>query len=422
MKKIISLAVAVLMIVGCLALVACSPKIADNTEYYDAITKTLKLTKSYEGKSYIEDGIGPAALAQHTDGDTSRFLLDDGRSVTMRYYSIDTPESTGGVEKWGAAASAFVKEKLTTATDIVLEATTVPASTETYGRYLGYVWYKSEGDTDFRCLNLEVVENGFSDNKGINTSEYPYYDYFKKANDFARSIKLRLYSDLEDPLYSTDPIPMTIKAFWENTEAFYNEEMQVGSKVEVYAYLTDLKISNSGTYTFVAEEYDAETGKTYQINVYAGYVSASASAMKIGHMYRFVGSIQKYSGQYQISGIVYDSLYQQPQLSYVTQRNYYYTFDNSISYNSNFSATNYSDVTVVSATVEEGVLTIVGSAQKKTGQGLNQEAETFTFTVKVADDFENTFKAGDKFSVTGLQLEKDSGNITIIDFSDINLK
>lgn len=421
MKRIVSLAIAVLMIVGCLALAGCKPKIADNTEYYDAITKTMKLTKSYEGKEFIADGIGQATLAQHTDGDTSRFNLFGGSSVTVRYYSVDTPESTGDVEKWGAAASAFVKDKLTNATEIVLEATATPAEKETYGRYLGYVWYKGEGDADFKCLNLELVENGFSDNKGMNTSDYPYYDYFKKANDFARSIKLRLYSELDDPLYSTDPVPMTIKEFSENNEAFYNEELQLGSKVEFYGYLTDLSISASGTYTFVAEEYDPQTGETYQLNVYAGYVSSAASSMQIGHMYHFVGTVQKYNGKFQISGITYSSLFQQPQLSYATQLNYYYTFDNSISYNGNFSATNYSDVTVESATVKDGVLTIVGSAQKKTASGLG-ENETFTFTVNVADDFENTFKAGDKFSVTGLQMEYNSGNITIIDFSDIRLK
>ena len=134
MKKIISVLAVVLVLAASIVLGACQPKIADNTEYYDKITKTLKLTKSYEGKSFITDGIGPATLDAHTDGDTSRFRLAEGGTINMRYYQIDTPESTTGVEKWGKAASLFVKDKLTTATEIVLEATTVPASTETYGR------------------------------------------------------------------------------------------------------------------------------------------------------------------------------------------------------------------------------------------------------------------------------------------------
>lgn len=421
MKKILSVAIVALLVVSCCVLAACEPQIADNTEYYDAITKTLKLTKQFEGKSYLSDGIGRATLELLTDGDTTRFTLEQGDSINMRYYSVDTPESTGGVEKWGKAASNFVKEKLSAATEIVLEATTVPASTETYGRYIGYVWYKTAEDTDFKNLNLELVENGFSDNKGINTSDYPYYDYFKKANDFARSIKLRLYSELEDPLYSTDPVPMTIKDFLENNEAYYNEEADVGSKVEFYAYLTDLRVSNSGTYTFTATEYDAETGNTYSISVYAGYVSAAASQMPIGHLYRIVGNVQKYNGKFQISGVIYETLFQMPEFTYVTQYNYYLTFNSSMSYSTHYSATLYSDVTVTSATLEGTELTIVGTAQKRTKDGW-KEAETFTFKVTVAENYSDTIKAGDTFSVSGLQLEENSGIITVLRFSDIVLK
>ena len=131
MKRILSVAIALLLLVGCLSLVACN-KVADNTEYYDAITKTLKLEKSFEGKSYLTDGIGRATLAALTDGDTTRFTLEQGDSVVVRYYQVDTPESTGGVEKWGKAASLFVKDKLSAATEIVLEATAVPAEKESY--------------------------------------------------------------------------------------------------------------------------------------------------------------------------------------------------------------------------------------------------------------------------------------------------
>ena len=229
MKRILSVAIALLLLVGCLSLVACN-KVADNTEYYDAITKTLKLEKSFEGKSYLTDGIGRATLAALTDGDTTRFTLEQGDSVVVRYYQVDTPESTGGVEKWGKAASLFVKDKLSAATEIVLEATAVPAEKESYGRYLGYVWYKTAADEDFKNLNLELVENGFSENKGINTSAYPYYDVFQKANDFAQKIKLRLYSELDDPLFSTDPVEMTIKEFNESPDAFYNEELDVAPR------------------------------------------------------------------------------------------------------------------------------------------------------------------------------------------------
>lgn len=420
MKKIISVLAVVLVLAASMVLGACQPKIADNTEYYDKITKTLKLTKSYEGKSFLTDGIGPATLDAHTDGDTSRFRLAEGGTINLRYYQIDTPESTTGVEKWGKAASLFVKDKLTTATEIVLEATTVPASTETYGRYLGYVWYKGPGDSDFKNLNLEVVENGFSENKGINTGDYPYYSYFQEANEFAQSIKLRLYSDLDDPLFSTDPIPMTIKEFWNNTDAFYNEEMDAGSRIEMNAYLKSVKVSSTGTYTFTAAQYDEETGEEYTINLYAGYASSVASTMEIGHMYVFVGTVQFYGGAFQISGITYSPLFTTPGNSYVIQSDYYLTFDDGISYISQYRSTLYGDVTVTEVQPLEGnQLTFTGTAFKKSKNGLADEATTFTFTVTVPENYDGEIAVGDKLSLGGLQLEKDSGKITIISYSDI---
>lgn len=420
MKKIISVLAVVLVLAASMVLGACRPDIADNTEYYDEITKTLKLTKSYEGKSFLTDGIGSATLDAHTDGDTTRFRLADGTTAVIRYYEVNTPESTGDVQKWGLAASLFVKNKLTNAAEIVLEATAVPAEKESYGRWLGYVWYKETADSDFKLLNLELVENGFSANEGINTSAYPYYSYFKKANDFAQSIKLRLYSDLEDPLYSDDPIEMTIKDFWNNTDQYYNEETSAGSKVVFYAYLTDLTISSSSTHTFVATEYYPETGETYSINVYAAYNSSPASRMKIGHMYRIEGSVQQYGGQFQISGITYSSMYKLPGYTYVTQNDYYLTFNGSEPYISQFSATLYGNVTVTEVQPLEGnVLTFKGTAQQKNRDGYDEEVFTFTFTVTVPENYDGEIAVGDKLSLTGLQLVEDSGEITILNYSDI---
>ena len=396
--------------------------IIDNSKYYDEITSTLTLTKSFEGKSFLTDGIGRATLIAHTDGDTSRFRLEQGNiTVSIRYFQIDTPESTGNVEKWGKAASLFVKERLTNATEIVLEATKDKAVKDSYGtRYLGYVWYKTAEDTEFKLLNLEVVENGFSDNKGIPSSEYPYYEYFARANNFARKNSLRIYSNEDDPLYSTDPEDITLKDFWDNTEAYYNAETDAGSKVRFSACLVDIKVSNSGTHTFVAEWYDEE-GKRYTINVYAGYTSAPASQMMLGHVYRVVGSIQYYGGQYQVSGIIYNEIFGANRMDYThpTQYNYFLNFDSNAKFISQYGDMLHGDVTVVSATLDGTVLTIVGTSQLRTKNGFASEIKTYTFKVNVGENFNNTWKAGDKFSTSGYQYVENSGEITVLNYSNI---
>lgn len=394
--------------------------IADNTEHYDDITKTLKLTKSYEGKSFLTDGIGSATVDAYTDGDTTRFLLAQGDVIVIRYYHIDTPESTSNVEKWGKAASTFTKKALQSATEIVLEATESRAVHDSYGtRYLGYVWYKTEG-SDFKCLNLELVENGYTENKGINTSDYPYYSYFDKANKFAKSIKLRLYSDLDDPLYSTEPVDMSLKEFYDNTDLYWNEDTESGAKVRLVAYLESLYISNSGTYTYTAKQVDPETGKTLKINVYAGYVSSPASKMKLGHLYEIFGNVQNYYDNFQISGVLYDTIYEgQKGYTTVIQKDYYLTFDSSINFITQNGTTLYSDVTVTESNLEGTTLTIVGTAKQNSINGYKEDNFTYTFKVEVPNGFNNDFTAGTKFSVSAYQLEAKSGILKIFNYSDI---
>ena len=61
MKKAISVLLLIVVVLTCtLAFVACNkePEIADNTKYYETVTKKANLTKSFEGKSFMNDGIG----------------------------------------------------------------------------------------------------------------------------------------------------------------------------------------------------------------------------------------------------------------------------------------------------------------------------------------------------------------------------
>ena len=433
MKKISSFIIIILVILSSFAFVACGGgsgstskgEVADNTQYYDEITSTLKLNKGYAGKSFLTEGIGSATLDAHTDGDTTRFNLAQGDVISIRYYQIDTPESTGSVQKWGKAASLFTKMRLSAATEIVLEATATRAEKDSYGtRYLGYVWYKTAEDSNFKCLNLELVENGFSANMGMATSKYPYNEYFAKANAFARNIQLRIYSELEDPLYTDEPEDITLKQFIDNPDAYYNVETEVGSKVRFTACLCDLMVSNTGTHTFVAEYYDEE-GTRYTIDVYAAYTSSPASGMPLGHLYRVVGVIQLHYGRFQVTGVQYDVIFGANNPKVYTapvQKDYLLTFDSSRAFISQYSATLYTNATVVSSSVEDGVLTIVANAQQRTKDGLKEEVKQFTFKVEVGESFTNNFTAGKQFSVKGYQYVKDSGEITVLALANIQLK
>lgn len=428
MKKIISvLIVIILLCVCCASFVACKD-VADNTEHFDTITKTLKLTKSYDDKSFLNDGIGEVTVAKYTDGDTSNFFLKkDVQTITLRYFGINTPESTGQVEKWGLAAKNFVHARLSQAKTVVLEATSGKATQEGHGRYLGYVWYNTEDDPELRNLNLEIVENGFSANNVSPTEAY--YDYFRKANNFAKSIKLRWYSAKEDPLFADKAIEATIKDIWDDienqTSKYYLTAVDCGLKVVFWAELSSVIVStgSSPTYTFVATEYDEATNTAYSINVYAAYGTYSGSDMKVGHHYKIVGTIQKYNGKFQISGIDYvGKVGQNNNQTILLQENTFYIFESNLDIESTrdkgtYSDTHYSNLSVTSVDLTDGVLKIVGTANQIKSTGSYGAQEQFTIVYEVPEGYVNTIKVGDSITAKGFRLDPDKKEITICDGS-----
>lgn len=408
------------VLAACLALSACGGKIADNTEHFDDITKTLKLSKTYEGKKLMSnDGIEEATLiGDTTDGDTSNFSLKGGGSVTVRYQGVDTPESTAGVEKWGKAASQFTNERLHAATTIVIESASgkTPDKDSVGQRSLCYVWYKTETD-DFKCLNLELVENGYSYNK--ESASNGYYSYFQEAEKFARKIKLRLFSELDDPLFNTDITEFSIKDFLANPDG-YTENM----KVRLMAYVSDRKVSSTNSVTLMVAQYDTETNKAYEIQLFAGYADASAASMSVGNLYQIVGTLQKHDGRWQISGITLDNDEKgntQSEKTWIAQRRYWIGFDSSTMSSIGSTSNAYSEVTVSSAELSGTTLTIKGTAlwlDEDDGDPVN-----FTFTVTVPETYDGAIKEGSKLSIKDCyQFKEGSGEITISDYSKITVK
>ncbi len=417
-KTIAACLLAVLSV--CFLFTACDDndkKIADNTEHFDEITKTLKLTKPFEGKELMSsDGIGEAEIpSATTDGDTTTFRLKkSGESYPVRYQGVDTPESTGGVEKWGKAASKFTNDCLTNATQIVLESASggVPDRDSVGSRLMCYVWYRT-GSEDFKLLNLELVENGYSVCKEDATK--PYYSYFQKAEKFARSIELRWFSKLPDPLFDTAVQQLSLKEIYEHPESY-----EENTKVELTAFVTDKSASSSGAITFTIAQYDEETNKVYTFPLYAGY-TASTGSMRIGDLYHIVGTLGSHSGALQIAGVTLDNDSKGDSgKTWRAQPAYYLTFDSdSSNYTKKVSANCYSDVTVGEVTLSGKTLTFKGTALKSTASATDSPT-TFTFKVTVPDDYNNDITEGQTVSIRKcFQFTAGSNELTVISYSDI---
>lgn len=366
----------------------------DKDAGYRDITSSLTLSVPYEGKNFIDDGIGLATVSRYTDGDTTQFRLETKSStastsyVVLRYHGVDTPESTAGVEKWGKTAALYTENRLKSAYEIVLEGNTAPASTESNGRYLGYVWYRESATDTFKNLNLELVENGYS----MSTSPVAKYQpYFLLASQFAQEHEMHIWGDDEDPNFSEEPMETTLKDIVDDLASdeptMFNVETQVGARVKFEAFISEKSTSSNGAYYYVISEFD-NTGKKYSMNLFGGYSSSVVNTiLNVGYKVCFVGTIQKYSGAYQISGLEYVVGGDINQNTHVVQADYYQYFDNDNSRLSLKQETAINgDLVVKSVTRVDNTLVIVGEAYDYYKTANNNTKKDFTFKVEITEN------------------------------------
>lgn len=241
------------------------------------------------------------------DGDTTHFFFP--RGVTMpteaealgyfkaRYVCVNTPESTGTIEPWGKAASNFTKSKLSEAESIVLETDGNAWSTDSTGdRYLVWVWYKPQGATAYRNLNIELLQEGYA--WGSKTTAARYGAVCSQAITQANALKEHVYSTGKDP------------------DFYYGEALEIDLKElrTNITYYNGKRVAFEGTATYYndwnvyVEDYDADTDRYYGISVFYGYYDNYHSILKPGNRVRIVGDVTYYEtgGTYQVSNLKYD--------------------------------------------------------------------------------------------------------------------
>lgn len=236
------------------------------------------------------------------DGDTTHFAVPGSVSETgvvkARYLAVNTPESTGKIEEYGKKASEFTKEKLSSAKSIIIESDDEKLNLDsTGGRYLLWVWYKTEEGGEYRNLNIEILQNGLA--IASSSANNRYGETCVAAIAQAKEYKHNIYSGEKDPdFYYGEAKEITLKELRTNTSV-YN-----GTKVAFEGVIT-LNDDNS----VYIESYDPETDLYYGITVYYGYglTGDGLNILSVGNLSRIVGTVQYYEagGTYQVSGLTY---------------------------------------------------------------------------------------------------------------------
>ena len=262
-------------------------------------------TVDYVGQTLLDRSAGTlheeVTVRSNIDGDTTHFNVPTSVSengiLKARYLCVNTPESTGKIEPWGKKASNFTKEKLQNAVSIIIESNDAKWNMDsTGGRHLVWVWYQPSESEPYRCLNLELIQNGLSISCG-NVNER-YGEVASKAFQQAKAQKLHVFSNEEDPgfFYGT-AYEVDLKGLRTNIALY--EGIQVAFEGVV------TRNSNNSVYV---ESYDAETDMYYGMSVYYGFETGELlNNLKVGNLARIVGTVTYYEtgGTWQVSGLSY---------------------------------------------------------------------------------------------------------------------
>ena len=302
LSRFLSLALALCIAVSALILVSCGKQEEESSEWKytrradlpDFATQ-VKLRENGLDSDFDKTGRGYVTLEQFIDGDTAHFWNNSHTEIIkVRFLAIDTPESTGRVEPWGKPASIYTKTKLKNATRIVLESDVDGQSAldSTGGRYLAWVWYKTEDSDVWRNLNIEILADGLA--MGKSSSSTRYGDVAAAALTSARSEKLNLYSGKNDPLFFYgDTVELSVKSLVMNKSAYS------GIKVRFEGLVT--KESGGGIYV---ESFDEDTQQFYGVYVYGGYSSLAPKFLVPGNRLKITGTADDNENfGFQVSGL-----------------------------------------------------------------------------------------------------------------------
>jgi len=165
---------------------------SNNTENIESNNKQ----ESYNISKELPKDAVKATVERVVDGDTMKLKIDETKEVvTLRLLLVDTPESVKkGVEPqpYSVEASNFTKNTLK-ANDTVYIEYDNGNKTDKYNRHLGYLWYYSKENSSWQMFNEKLISEGYA-RVGYVYSQKRHLDQFYKAQDYAKSNKLNIWS------------------------------------------------------------------------------------------------------------------------------------------------------------------------------------------------------------------------------------
>ncbi|MCR5505711.1 MAG: thermonuclease family protein [Bacilli bacterium] len=345
-KILLILTTAAMLLAGCggSSKVDCSALSNGSTP----VTDSLKFAQAdaLEGKKFAGDEgttldhYGLVHLRSCTDGDTANFTqdgyVDASKSlvtIKTRFLGVNTPESTAKVEPWGKKASLYTKHILEAAEAdavknntkniaLITDANVFGERDSAGNRWLAFVWYRPTATSQWKNLNLELVELGYSKNQLFEDSSMcNYRSSFEKAEANAIKCGLKVHGETDkDYDYTATTYEYSLWGVIHHyNEIGITDEGSSGYQLIVTAmvvgmagdnlYLRDVLIDQE---QYEKEGEDAQLAGLY---AYAGFNSALCSTLQaasemygydgtgVGLVIRFYCRATTYSNNVQLSDL-----------------------------------------------------------------------------------------------------------------------
>ena len=233
----------------------------DLSSYLDEINasfdnNSIKTSESSVGnKTKVE-------LIKCVDGDTATFNID-GKRTKIRFLAIDTPESVHPykeVEEYGKDASEYTCNLLTNANTIQIAYEDNMTKKDKYGRNLAWIW------VDDKLIQESLIEVGYAQVRYV-YANYSYLDKLYQAQKKAKSKKIGIWYDYEEPTYSDKTYTVTFKVSNKEEKVTVKE----GDLVELIDNPTKTGYVFEG-WTYSNQLYDLSKGVTRNITLKASFV------------------------------------------------------------------------------------------------------------------------------------------------------
>ncbi len=246
----------------------------------------------------------------HIDGDTTHFTPKSNVSeftdgiIKARYLAVNTPESTGTIEKWGKTASNFTHDKLWNAEAVLVESDDENWNLDSTSskRLLLWVWYVPKGmevkTENYRNLNVELLQEGYG--RASSTAENRYGEIASAALAQAQQLKLKVFGNEKDVnFFGGAAVPMTLKYLRFHLKEYVDHRVSV----------TGVVTAKFGNCAYI-EELD-EDGVSYGMCAFYGYKGGELyKILTVGNTVNVVGKIDlhtwEYGDSYQLTDLDYN--------------------------------------------------------------------------------------------------------------------